>query len=89
MVQPVGIAHRPPEEEDIAAAVRKLRVGRPEVPSGMKAEQLNTWLREASREKDPDTKKRDKLMSINKVVFQDGCILEANYMDHDGTNTEG
>ena len=35
----------------------------------MKAEHLKTWLREAPREKDPDSEKWDKFVSIMKVAF--------------------
>ena len=31
---------------------------------GMKAEHLKKWIREATREKDPDTEKWDKLVRI-------------------------
>ena len=43
----------------------------------MKAEHLNIWLMDATREKYSDTEKCDKLASITKVAFQYGYILEA------------
>ena len=64
LVQPVRIADNPSEGEEIAAAVRKLQTERAGGPSVMKAEYLNAWLQEATREKYPDTKKWDKLVSI-------------------------
>ena len=42
----------------------------------MKAEHLKTWLWESTREKDPDTKKWDKLVSITQVAFRYGYIPE-------------
>ena len=38
---------------------------------GMKLEHLKSWLREETREKDPDTKAWDKFVSITQVAFQD------------------
>ena len=69
LVKPLSIADRPPEGEDITIAVRKLRTGRPRGPSGIKVGHMETWLREATREKDPDTKKWDKLVNIMQVSF--------------------
>ena len=57
LVQPVSIAEGPLEGEEITAEVRKIRTGRAGGPSGMKAEHHKTWLREATREKDPDTER--------------------------------
>ena len=44
---------------------------------GMNVEYLKTWLREETREKDPDTENWDKLVIIMKLEFRDGYILEA------------
>ena len=38
---------------------------------------MKTCLREATRGKDPDTKKWDKLVIITQVAFRDGYIPEA------------
>ena len=57
MVQPVSIADRLPEGEDIASSVRKIWAGQSGVPSGMKTERLKTCIRESTREKDPDTER--------------------------------
>ena len=43
----------------------------------MKVEHLKAWIREATREKYPDTEHWDKLASITKSVFQGGHIPEA------------
>ena len=43
----------------------------------MKAEHLKAWLRAATREKEPDTKTWDKVVSVIQVAFLEGCILEA------------
>ena len=66
-----------PEGDEIVFSVRKLWAGRTGGISGMKAEKLKTWIREATSEKEPDIEKWDKLVSIMQVVFQDGHIPEA------------
>ena len=43
----------------------------------MKAEHLKAWLRAATREKEPDTKTWDKVVSVIQVAFLEGYILEA------------
>ena len=43
----------------------------------MKVEHLESWLREATREKDPDTEAGDKVVSLMQVAFQDGYIQES------------
>ena len=43
----------------------------------MKAEQLKSWLQEATRGKYPDTEAWDKVMSVTQVAFRDGYIPEA------------
>ena len=75
-MQPVVIADGPPEGEEIAAAVRKLRTGRAGGLSVTKAEHLKSWLREATREKYADTEVWDKLVSIMQVSFRDRYIPE-------------
>ena len=57
--------------------MQKLWTGQADGPSGMKAEHLKTWLREATREKEPDSEKWAKLVSITQVVLRDGYIPEA------------
>ena len=47
------------------------------VPSGIKREQLKLCLREATREKYPETEHWNKLASITELAFRDGHILEA------------
>ena len=77
VAQPVSIADRLPEGEEIAAVLRKIRTAQAGVPSGMKAEHLKTWRREATIEKYMDTEKWYNLVNIMQVAFWDGCILEA------------
>ena len=43
----------------------------------MKEEYLKAWLRVVTREKDPDTKTWDKVVSVIHVAFREGYILEA------------
>ena len=66
-----------PEVEEIAATVRKLRSGRAGGTSGMKAEHRKAWLWSATREKNPDTKTWDKVVSVIRVAFWEGYIPEA------------
>ena len=70
-MQPVSIADGPPEGEETAAAVRKLRPDRAVGPSVMKAEHLESWLRKGTREKYLDTEAWDKVVSVVQVAFQD------------------
>ena len=76
-MQPVSITDGPPEVGEIVAAVRKIRLSRVGVPSGMKVEHLNSWLRDATREKEPDTETWDKVVSVIQVAFWEGYIPEA------------
>ena len=69
VVQPVIIADGYVEVGDIAVAVRKLRSGRAGGLSGMKAEHLKSWLQDATREKDPDTKAWDKVTGVTQEAF--------------------
>ena len=61
----------------IAVVVQKLRAGRAGGPLGMKEENQKTWIREAIMEKDPETEKWEKLVSIMQAAFQDEYISEA------------
>ena len=67
----------PPKGGEIAAAVQKLQLGMAGLPSGMKVEHLKSRLREATREKDPDTESWKKVVSVMQVAFWEGYILEA------------
>ena len=69
------IADRPSEGEDIAVLVRVLCTGRAGIQSGRRPDHLKDWLREATREKDLDTRQWDKLVSMTKLAFREGCIL--------------
>ena len=44
---------------------------------GMKAEHLKAWLRAATRDKYPDTKTWDKVVSVIQVAFREVYIPEA------------
>ena len=46
-------------------------------PSGMRADNIKVWKRELTHEKDPDTRRWEKLVSVTKLVFREGCILTA------------
>ena len=52
--------------------MQKLRARRAGGPSVMNVEHLKTWLQEATMEKDPDTKKWDKLASIPQLALGTG-----------------
>ena len=77
LVQPVSIKEATPEVGEISAEVRKFRPGRAGGPLGMKAEHLKVWLRAATREKEPDTKTWDKVVSVIHAEFWEGYIPEA------------
>ena len=77
LVQPVSIKEGTPVVWKIAASIRKLHSGRAGGPSGMKLDHLKTWLRAATREKDPDTEMWDKVVSVIQVVFWEVYITEA------------
>ena len=65
-----------PDGEEIAYAIQKLQTVWVGLPLGMKGEHLKTWLRGATREKDPATEKWYKLASITKIAFRNEHILE-------------
>ena len=77
LVQPVSIKDGPPDVGEIAVSVRKLQSSRVGRPSRMKAEHFKAWLLAAKREKDPDTKTWDKVVSVIKIAFREGYIPEA------------
>ena len=68
---------RPPEVENIAVPVQKLRTGLAVVLSVINTEYLKTWLQEAARGTYPDNEKWKKLVLITQVLFRDGYITEA------------
>ena len=74
LAQPVETPDGPPEGEDTEVAVRELRTGSPEGPSGMRQELLHGWLRDATYEKDLDTRMWDKLVSFSKMTFREGRL---------------
>ena len=43
----------------------------------MKEEKLKAWLRAAIREKEPNTKTWDKVVSVIQIAFREGYIMEA------------
>ena len=55
--------------------VRDLHMGRVGDPSGMRSEHLKNFIRETTQEKDPDTQRWDKLVSLTKMAFQEGRFL--------------
>ena len=65
-----------PAEEEVVQAVRRLRRGRDGGLLGMRAEDLNGWLREASRETDPVTHWWRLLVRIIQKTFEDGAVPE-------------
>ena len=66
-----------PEVGEISAAVTKIRSVRAVRLSDMKAGYLREWLRSATREKYPDTKTWDKVVSVIHIAFWEGYIPEA------------
>ena len=69
LLQPTNIPNGPPEGEEIAVSVWGLHTGWTGGPSGMRADYLNGWLRDATEEKDPYIQWRDKIVSLTKLAF--------------------
>ena len=77
LAQPTEIADGTPEGEEIAVAVWGQGTGRRGGSLGMRAEDLEVWKRDATREKDPETRRWDKLVSVTKMVLREGRIPTA------------
>ena len=58
----------PTKGVDIAVAVRRIQTGQAGGPSGMTAENLKAWIREAARKKYPEREHWDKLVSIKRLA---------------------
>ena len=76
LVQMVAINDDPPSEEDIAATVRGLQIGRAGGPSGMRSENFKTCLRETTREREPIRTRREAVVSRTKIEFREGHLTE-------------
>ena len=57
LAQPAEIPDEPPGREETEVSVRGLHTGRAGGTSGMRAEKLQGWLREATQEKDTGTQR--------------------------------
>ena len=76
MVTPSEVEDGFPEESDITQVLRGLKGGRAGGPSGMQAEYVKGWLREASREKNPVRRRWWLLVRLIKRTSEDGLVPE-------------
>ena len=65
------------EGEEIEVAVQGQGTGRKGGSLGMRSENLEVCKREATREKDPEPRRWDKLVSVTKMVFRERHIPTA------------
>ena len=61
--------------EEIKVEVWRLRTGRAEVPLGTREENMQVWIRGAAWKQYPDKRQWEKLVSVTKLAFREGCIL--------------
>ena len=72
MVTPAAVDNIFPKEAHIKQAVRNLKGGRASDPSGMQAENIKGWLREASREKKLVRRRWRLLVRLIQRTLKDG-----------------
>jgi hypothetical protein len=76
--QPFVIEDDVPTETEIACAVQRLRPGKAPGPSGIRADDLKTWLNMATREENPDRSAWENLVKIVvQRAFETGDIPTA------------
>ena len=82
-VQPIPVGLHPflvddsiPEYEEIAWAVRRLRLNSSGGPSVIRVEHLRHWLHEATRDNTPDSTNWKKVVSIVQAEFRNGTLAE-------------
>ena len=68
-VTPFLVEDSIPEEAEVAESVKRLWLNHSGVPLVMRAENLRKWLREAMREKEPDSTNWDKVVTLVQVEF--------------------
>jgi hypothetical protein len=73
-VSPSPVADQPPDEAEIACAVRRLHNGRAPGPSRIRAEDLKEFLRRAERKDTPDPTAWNSLVLLVQTVFSTGEI---------------
>jgi hypothetical protein len=71
-VAPFTVDDTCPTEEEIAAAVRRLRAHKAPGPSGMRTDHLKGWLAAATKEKRPDRTQWDVLVTLVGHMWQTG-----------------
>ena len=75
-VQPFLVDDSILEDEEIAWAVRRLRLNRSGDQSGMRAEHLRQWLYKAMRDDTPDTTNCQKVVAIVHAAFRNGILAK-------------
>ena len=81
------IPYEPPGGEEIAVSVQGLHTGKVGYPSGIRAEHLQGWIREATQEKEPDTRRWEKKVSLKTEVPR-GAPPSGSDMDYYGATTK-
>ena len=64
------------DEEEVAWAVLCFYRNRSRGPSGMRAEHLQSWMREATREESPDPYHWEKVVGMIQAAFREGHLTE-------------
>ena len=77
IVQPTEIPDGPPGGEEISVAVWGPITGEAGGPPGTMVDHLQEWLREATQEKELDTRRLEKIVSLTKLAFQEGHLYVA------------
>ena len=72
IIEPFEINDGMPDEEEIAAGVKKLRSNRAGGPTGMRAEHLKEWLSKAKAEENPDPTDWQKVVKLTQTAFGQG-----------------
>ena len=73
-MQPAAINDDIMTEADIDLVVWGMKGGGSGGPSGMRAEDLKGWRKEANHEKDPEGRRWDMLLRLVQVMFRDGTV---------------
>ena len=76
LVQSSAVNDDIPEEAEIEIEMLGLKGRRERGPSGMRAKDLEEWQQEAKREKYPEGRKWEPVVSLVKVMFRYGTVLE-------------
>ena len=74
LVHPEEVNDELPTEAEVNLAVQGLKAGKVGGPSGMRAEDLKGWHKEAKWEKDPVGRRWELVVRLVQVMFRDGKV---------------